>query len=138
MSSSSKYRVVTSDVIYGSGTNKMTFSIYYADDPTKSEIVSPDLLSNSRVRGVIYNSSNGSTKPTTNYINGLSCAARNMWYSFGKDSNRDDFWTSEGDLDRIATLNNNRLTIEAYDAYNLYEAVFWSEFKWYIDFVIWL
>ena len=115
----------------------MTFSVYYADDSTKSEQISSQDLSNSRVRGVIYSSPSGSSKPTTNYINGFSYSARNSWYSFGKDSDKNDFWINEGDLDDMATLNNNKLTIEAYKAYDIYEAVFWSQFKWYIEFIIW-
>lgn len=116
----------------------MTFSVYYADDSTKSELVSSQNLSNSRARALIYRSPSGSTKPTTNYINGLSCAARNSWYAFGDDSDRNDFWISEGKLEDIATLSNNKLTIEAFKAYDLYQAVFWSEFEWYIEFIIWL
>lgn len=116
----------------------MTFSVYYADDSTKSELVSSQYLSNSRARALIYSSPNGSTKPTTNYINGLSCAARNSWYAFGYDSDRNDFLINEGKLEDIATLSNNKLTIEAFKAYDLYQAIFWSEFKWYIDFIIWL
>lgn len=116
----------------------MTFSVYYADDSTKSELVSSQDLSNSRARALIYISPSGSTKPTTNYINGLSCAARNNWYTFGDDSDKNSFWINEGKLEDIATLSNNKLTIEAFKAYDLYEAVFWSEFKWYIEFIIWL
>lgn len=62
----------------------------------------------------------GSTKPTTNYINGLSCTARQGWYAFGDDSDRNSFWIKEGRLEDIATLSNNKLTIEAYKAYDLY------------------
>lgn len=116
----------------------MTFPVYYADDSTKSELVSSWDLSNSRARALISMSPNGSTKPKTNYINGLSCSARNSWYSFGYDSDRNNFWLSEGHLEDIATLSNNKLTIEAFRAYDLYEAIFWSEYEWHIEFIIWL